>query len=112
MKTLAHLRELHVDNLLADWRFDKLFAPLMNQFFDEASVIQRFFFFACSNNLERISLKGGLYTTMEGKKVSFPQFALMRFVRRTPTLRWFRSDLSEENIEKLSRERPEICFCS
>ncbi|KAL9181174.1 hypothetical protein ACHAXT_009979 [Thalassiosira profunda] len=112
MKTLAHLRELHVDNLLADWRFDKLFAPLMNQFFDEASVIQRFFFFACNNNLERMSLKGGQYTTMEGKKVSFPQFALMRFVRQTPTLRWFRSDLSQENIEKLSRERPEICFCS
>jgi len=85
----------------------------MDQFFVEASIIQRFFFFACNKSLERVSLKGGRYVTM-GKlvKKDFPQWALIRFVRRTTSLKWFRSDLTQENIRLLSRERPEICFCN
>ena len=110
MKSLINLNELYMDNILCDWRYDKLFAPLMNQFFDEDSRIQRFFFFACNTNLERVSLKGGRYIGMDGKENDFPQFALIRFVRRTPTLKWFRSDLTEQNIISLSKERPEICF--
>ena len=136
-----------MDNILCDWRFDKLFAPLMDQFFVEASIIQRckvvfllfhlwpeipfpslvllshsffrsanqreVFFFACNKSLERVSLKGGRYVTM-GKlvKKDFPQWALIRFVRRTTSLKWFRSDLTQENIRLLSREKPEICFCN
>ena len=114
MRSLENLQELHFDNILCDWRFDKLFATLMNQFFDETSIIQRFFFFACNNSLERVSLKGGRYVAMANaaERLDFPQWALMRFVRRTPTLKWFRSDLTQENIELLQYERPEIEFSS
>ena len=113
MKSLKHLNELYMDNILCDWRFDKLFAPLMKQFFDEVSVIERFFFFACNKSLERVSLKGGRYVAMSStRRVDFPQWALMRFVRRTATLKWFRSDLTQENIKLLSNERPKIEFCN
>lgn len=39
------------------------------------------------------------------------QASLMRFVRSAGNLKWFRSDLTDENIEILKRERPEIVFC-
>ena len=113
MKSLDHLKELYVDNILCDWRYDKLFAPLITQFFQEDSIIQRFFFFACNKSLERVSLRGGRYINMgSSEKKDFPQWALIRFVRRTPTLRYFRSNLTKENIELLSMERPEIEFCN
>lgn len=113
MKTLNHLKEIHVDNLLCDWRYDKLFAPLLSQFFDENSIIQRYFFFACNKKLERVSLVGGKYVKVGSTNVlDFPQWSLIRFVRNTPRLRWFRSDLTKENIQILSRERPEITFVS
>ena len=111
LKTLDNLRELHADNLLCDWRYDKLFAPLLSQFFDETSVIQRFFFFACNKKLERVSLFGGRYVQIGTNDViKFSQMSLIRFVRNTPHLRWFRSDLTEENAKMLSEERPEITF--
>lgn len=50
--------------------------------------------------------------TNAAERVDFPQWALMRFVRRTPTLKWFRSDLTRENIELLQYERPDIEFSS
>lgn len=114
MRSLNNLKELNFDNILCDWRFDKLFCTLISQFFDEASVIQRFFFFACNTSLERVSLRGGRYIPMGPKReeIIFPQWALMRFVRRTATLKWFRSDLTQENIELLQKERPDIHFCS
>ena len=66
MKTLENLHELWADNLLCDWRYDKLFAPLLSQFFEESSIIQRFFFFACNKKLERVSLLGGKYEICQG----------------------------------------------
>eukprot|EP00985_Skeletonema_marinoi_P000044 scaffold13_cov100-Skeletonema_marinoi.AAC.1 len=111
LKTLTNLRELWADNLLCDWRYDKLFAPLLSQFFDENSIIQRFFFFACNEKLERVSLLGGRYVKIgTNDAIKFPQMSLIRFVRNTPQLRWFRSDLAEENVRMLSEERPEITF--
>lgn len=113
MKTLTNLRELWADNLHCDWRYDKLFAPLLSQFFDEDSIVQRFFFFACNERLERVSLLGGSYVKIRtNEAIKFPQMSLIRFVRNTPRLRWFRSDLTEENVRMLSKERPEITFAS
>jgi hypothetical protein len=37
---------------------------------------------------------------------------LIKMVRLHPTLRWLRSDLSEENVAMLKQERPEITFVS
>ena len=63
-------------------------------------------------NLERVTLGDAHYT--EGPGLSFlpmPQAALLKFVRHMPKLKWFRSDLSRENIVMLKAERPEVHFC-
>jgi hypothetical protein len=39
------------------------------------------------------------------------QEALKRFVRSAPNLRWFRSDLTNENLKILKKERQNIVFC-
>jgi hypothetical protein len=35
---------------------------------------------------------------------------LIRFVRNAPNLRWFRSDLTPENVAMLKAERPDVTF--
>jgi hypothetical protein len=66
-------------------------------------------------NLERVTLKHAAMTFRspcdQGWKV-LPQEALMKFARHTPNLRWFCSDLTEENIASLKEERPEVEFCN
>jgi hypothetical protein len=63
-------------------------------------------------NLERVTLKHAEYHTIRyySWKV-LPQEALIKFVRHTPKLRWFCSDLTRENIAILKEERPEVEFC-
>jgi hypothetical protein len=39
------------------------------------------------------------------------QASLMRFVRSAKNLKWFRSDLTDENVAILKKERPDIVFC-
>jgi len=39
------------------------------------------------------------------------QVSLMRFVRSAGNLKWFRSDLTDENVARLEDERPNIIFC-
>ena len=39
------------------------------------------------------------------------QASLMRFVRSAGKLKWFRSDLTDENISILQKERPDVVFC-
>jgi hypothetical protein len=66
--------------------------------------------FSCFETLERVSLKN---VRCEGSSTAFvpiPQPWLIRFVREVPNLRWFRSDLTPENVALLKRERPEVVF--
>ena len=65
-----------------------------------------FLFHQCgSNKLERVSIRNATY----GNAVYFPQEALIKFVRKAPpSLRWFRSNLTAENITMLRLERPAI----
>jgi hypothetical protein len=77
-------------------------------------------FFACSSKLERVSLRRTkwfhfwLDCGQRGPQPAYPlqQEGLMKFVRRTPTLKWFRSDLSSENSAILQKERPRVTFCN
>jgi len=72
---------------------------------------------ACQDRLERVSLQGVQYRVHGGinndgsQAKPFTQASLMRFVRTTPALRWFRSDLTPANVALLQRERPGINFC-
>lgn len=63
-----------------------------------------------SKNVERISCRRAKYYK-ESKFRRFSQEGLMKFVRNAPKLKWFRSDLTPENIAILQEERPEIVFC-
>jgi hypothetical protein len=64
-------------------------------------------------NLERVTLKHAEYVERHPYRYwkQLPQEALFKFVRHTPTLRWFCSDLTQENIAILKKERPEVEFC-
>mgnify|MGYP003336191613 CR=1 FL=1 len=68
-------------------------------------------------SIERLSIRGakrrivgpGQFATED--TVPILQRILIKFVRNAPpSLRWFRSDLTKENISMLQRERPEIQF--
>ena len=71
-------------------------------------------FFNCNHaRFERVSLKNAQFYRLGVRlheKHPLPQSALIKFVRCTPTLRWFRSDLTPENVVLLQAERPEITF--
>ncbi|OEU18131.1 hypothetical protein FRACYDRAFT_268865 [Fragilariopsis cylindrus CCMP1102] len=64
-----------------------------------------FLFDCCSTALERVSIRNA-----KSSGEVFPQNLLIKFVRNVPTLRWFRSDLTEENMNMLRLERPDIEF--
>jgi hypothetical protein len=64
---------------------------------------KNFLLYHCSNALERVSIRNAKWRS----KV-VPQNVLIKFVRNVPTLRWFRSDLTIENMNMLNLERPEI----
>jgi hypothetical protein len=69
-------------------------------------------------NLERVTLKHADYRERYNRNPSnrfwkeLPQEALIKFVRHTLKLRWFCSDLTQENIAFLKEERPEVEFCN
>ena len=65
------------------------------------------------NNLERLSIKGATWSIFcRDQIVSEPisQEMLMKMVRHLSNLVWLQSDLTEENVDILKRERPEITF--
>lgn len=64
--------------------------------------------------LERLSIKNATWSLEYNAAERYPvsQRMLIKMVRNHPTLRWLRSDLSEENVVMLQREKPEITFIS
>lgn len=67
----------------------------------------------CEKGLEGLSVKNARCHYGDQEPVPIPQQALIKFVRKAPeTLRWFRSDLAQENKEMLRRERPAILLLS
>lgn len=72
------------------------------------------FFSHVPRTVERVSLKNAtcwFYEHRRTVEASIPQDALISFVRKAPNLRWFRSDLTDENVAMLQAELgPEITF--
>jgi hypothetical protein len=62
------------------------------------------------DRLARVSIRGAHYAEWEVNPKPIPQSMLIRFVRNAPNLRWFRSDLTSENVVMLQRERPDVVF--
>jgi len=63
-----------------------------------------------AKSLVRVSCRRARWY-QKSKFTPLSQEALMKFVRNATKLRWFRSDLTRENIVILKQERPEILFC-
>ena len=99
-------------------------SDLVNEVNNEATIF--LFYKCCSKVLERVSLRNTHFTMVQPRIVvpweirfsrhpryAIPQKALIKFIRNAPTtLRWFRSNLTTENIKMLQHERPEIEFVS
>lgn len=62
--------------------------------------------------LEYLSIKDVTIETETGEAVLPSQEVMIDMVRRHPTLRWLRSDLTADNVEMLKQERPDITFVS
>lgn len=111
----SNVRELTLDGSLFDCTDETLAESIVDPY------SQDFLMMRC-HNLERLSIKNAklsvrkyLYyanTYSINCAVAIPQDALVKMIRRHPTLRWLRSDLSAENIAMLKQERPEIVFVS
>ena len=109
----TNLREIMMDG--------SVFTCGVNSSIDEISDLEnhpRWFLFCLleSQVLERISIRRAKFSTsfyVYGPQIltTVPQNALIKFIRNAPrSLRWFRSDLSKDNIEMLRLERPGIEF--
>ena len=67
--------------------------------------------FSKNTHLERISIRGIRYSTFAPPATNhkIPQNALIKLVRNAPaSLKWFRSDLTIDNIDMLQTERNEL----
>jgi hypothetical protein len=65
------------------------------------------------DQLERVSLRHArYYVAFPNDAQPIPQRGLIKFVRRATNLRWFRSDLTPENVAMLQLERPDVTFVS
>jgi hypothetical protein len=62
----------------------------------------------------RLSIKDTTFSSFQGgeERHPIPQGLLMNMPRRLPNLRWLKSNLTEENVARLQRERSEITFAS
>ena len=104
MSPAKNLREIYMDDSDfyaggAGWSRKKM-SDLEN---DEYSDI--FLFHKCSKGLERVSIKNAKNKTYVGDDGIFSQNVLIKFVRNTPTLKWLRSDLTQDNIDMLRSEQ-------
>jgi hypothetical protein len=106
-----HLTELYMDDSVFTYDFGEspLILALTGQW------VSYSIFCHCSTNLVRVSLKNAkcrepTATLSPGPLETFPQVGLVKFVRNTPSLRWFGSDLTPENVAILQAERPEVTF--
>ena len=99
LKACQNLKEIYLD----DARF--LFCSGLNPYllWTALSVNNR--------SLERVSVRRARFYC-KGRLSPVSQESLMRFVRRSPCLQWFRSDLNEESIAVLQKEKPHVIFCS
>mmetsp|Transcript_16243 Transcript_16243/g.46813 ORF Transcript_16243/g.46813 Transcript_16243/m.46813 type:complete len:167 (-) Transcript_16243:190-690(-) len=103
-----NLRELYLDNC-------NLVVP--NEEI-ERNDNETYFLDQCNSKLECVSLRNASYHTLcrglqlgeETERKEMSQLGLMKFARLTKNLKWFRSDMSPENIAKLRIERPEVTF--
>jgi len=108
MELSTNLREIHMDNTVfhcGPYLTNYKFADLNNH-------QEVFIFHGCSKSLERVSMRNMKFPRSTFNDVhyrkTFKQNALIKFVRNAPSLHWFQSDLSADNIDMLQEERSQL----
>ena len=103
----TNLREIYMDESTFWQRYssDQDLSDLVNR-------SDTFLFHKCGSKvLERVSIRNAKWYGFDNDEdpIIIPQNALIKFVRKAPkSLRWFRSNLTLENMTMLRSERPEI----
>ena len=110
MEFSSNIKEIYIDNSYFDaYENDELVR--MARMADLKNHQDTFMFQYCCNALERVSIRNMKLDQIHSEKqqLKFNQNASIKFIRNAPqTLRWFRSDLTQENMEMLRMERPGI----
>jgi hypothetical protein len=108
LKNAKNLKEIISDDTI----FNRFWLRQMTEIDLKTEVDTKFIFYQCCNSLERLSIrgakiKGNVDNNSEIKNL--PQNTLIKFIRNAPqSLKWFRSDLTKENMCMLLLERPTI----
>ena len=106
MRCAQNLKEIYMDDSVFYCGLPRQLSDL-----DTDQYSNTFLFHRCSTKLERISIRNAMYSPGIGTTTVVPQNALIKFVRNAPsTLIWFRSSLTQTNIDMLRLERPQIEF--
>jgi hypothetical protein len=109
MESSDNLKEVIMDDSEFSCRL-----PEIDTMSDLENHRDTFIFHCCSTALERVSIRNAKWVTKNhyhrrNDRIVVPQNALIKFVRNAPaSLRWFRSDLTIENMNMLRLERPTI----
>ena len=115
------LKELYMDNSVFHVHRQSIVDRMQDdsQVNDDENTIHNdtWLFHKFGDKLERVSIKNCRYCLLWPpndfglRKVRpIPQAALIKFVRRSRSLRWFRSNLSSENIAMLQQEGSQVVF--
>ena len=108
IKYAANLKEINMD--------DSNFKIVLGQEEEAMSDLNNhrtiYIFSECKSQvLERVSIRNAKYHKNDHTSGIISQKMLIKFIRNAPaTLKWFRSDLTQVNIEMLTKERPGIQY--
>lgn len=102
---VSHLTTLIMDDTTFSYDYESLNPNRSEYLFDNCP------------KLERVSIKGAqVIMHRRGEPDPWAERMLdeiiIKFVRRHPTLRWLRCDLSERHVAMLKEERPDVTFVS
>jgi hypothetical protein len=109
-RRIARITELHLD----DTRFHGVDEHLMQRFSSATTDNEDYFFLLSCQHLERLSMKNATFTlSYDDEARPESQDFLIKMVHRHPTLRWLRSDLTDENASPCSRlSDPKCDICT
>jgi len=113
LDTAYNLKELYMDDSEFYLEGNQVFVDGVLKI-ENPSFYHMFILISCGENLERVSIRNAKYHTfMNPAGVDIPQTALAKFVVHNPSLRWFRSNLSQDTMAivrkaLLKAGRPEV----
>jgi hypothetical protein len=105
MSSFDNVKEIYMDNSVF-YSFEGETERMLD--LNNPALNTGFIFHYCCKKLGRVSIRNAKWYIYGSEPTRIPQNALIKFVRSVPSLRWFRSDLTRENMNMLQLERPEI----